>query len=538
MNAVVTITMGKNYEFIASLTHDSIRAYAKKIGAEFVVLDKQLVSVSSPHYEKFQIYDLLNKYERIAFIDTDVVIRPDCPNLFDVVSPKKFGAFDEGAIMERKESMRQCCRDYGEEDAFKDWNGKYYNTGIMVISRIHKDIFEKPEKEVWNYYEQSYLNLKFLKLKTKMHDLDYKFNRMHALDKVTGEHRLKSYIVHYAGVLNNMDKIIPADLACWQSGRHLKFKRNILINVGANRVGDNICAEPTVRHIVENTKDANLAVVAVYPDVFQHLADKVGVYRFDEYDRDPEQPYLLINTSPSELDESKKYIECNYMNMVDYTSIVSIKKVLTDAEREIRLPVTAAGLAEAMEVAGCSLTDLVLVHPGKAWASKTLPSEFWNKVVKGLSETLAPMSLKVGVIGADLSLGRGTVDIDLPDNVIDFKNLLSLQGLFALLSKAKILVSNDSGPIHAAGAFENWIVMIPTCKHPDLLLPIRHGSKDWKTVSLYKKLIVPDFDIMNLSPDIETVQPGPEHLPEAEDVVKKVEEIVVREMRAADGACA
>ena len=36
--------------------------------------------------------------------------------------------------------------------------------------------------------------------------------------------------------------------------------------------------------------------------------------------------------------------------------------------------------------------------------------------------------------------------------------------------------------------------MIPTCKHPDNVLPYRNGSKSYKSKSLYKKLTVDEID--------------------------------------------
>ena len=62
--AVVTIACGDAYQKIAKLTHPTIKAYADKIGAEFIVIDKS--DRSSPHWMKFQLHDLLNQYDRIV----------------------------------------------------------------------------------------------------------------------------------------------------------------------------------------------------------------------------------------------------------------------------------------------------------------------------------------------------------------------------------------------------------------------------------------------------------------------------------------
>lgn len=77
--------------------------------------------------------------------------------------------------------------------------------------------------------------------------------------------------------------------------------------------------------------------------------------------------------------------------------------------------------------------------------------------------------------------------------MIDTRNLLSLDALIALISQAPVLLSNDSAPVHIAGAFDHEIILIPTCKHPDHILPYRRGRTDYKTQSLYRDLLLDDF---------------------------------------------
>jgi ADP-heptose:LPS heptosyltransferase len=112
----------------------------------------------------------------------------------------------------------------------------------------------------------------------------------------------------------------------------------------------------------------------------------------------------------------------------------------------------------------------------------------------------------------------------------DFRDKLSLGGLIALLSKAKILVTNDSAPLHIAGAWDNHIVLIPSCKHPDFILPYRHGSKQYKTHTLYKKVMhdtVRKGDLpTDLVPWVAKDWPDME-LPEPKEIIDKVLEIVL-----------
>ena len=72
---VLTIAVGEKYKQVADITHESIKQYANKINAEFLCIDEDYKSDSTDksntsHWNKFQINTLLDKYDRILYIDT------------------------------------------------------------------------------------------------------------------------------------------------------------------------------------------------------------------------------------------------------------------------------------------------------------------------------------------------------------------------------------------------------------------------------------------------------------------------------------
>jgi ADP-heptose:LPS heptosyltransferase len=151
-----------------------------------------------------------------------------------------------------------------------------------------------------------------------------------------------------------------------------------------------------------------------------------------------------------------------------------------------------------------------------------------------LVNLLAAEGLSLCLIGLDEET-RGVWDLDCPEGVIDSRNKLSLGGLIGLISQARMLISNDSGPIHLAGAFDNWIVLFPTCKHPEHLLPWRHGSQEWKTLALRKRDMIDDLltDPTEIEPDSaingEFIPPGKtwgDYLPSPDEVFASILGIV------------
>jgi lipopolysaccharide biosynthesis glycosyltransferase len=204
--AVITIAIC--VDDYSKFTIPTIKAYASKIRADCIVIDKQKLSTIYPHYEKYQIHDLLKVYDRILYLDSDVIVKPDCPDLFELVPENKFGILDEAdnnkIYVKFYESILNLSKKYNI--SLSNWDQKiYYNTGVMVISKIHDWLFlNKPKEEIidmWYAYEQSYLNMMIISKNVEIYKLNYKFNKMprFCIDEYC-------YIVHYAGGDTN-DKI-------------------------------------------------------------------------------------------------------------------------------------------------------------------------------------------------------------------------------------------------------------------------------------------------------------------------------------------
>ena len=108
MNLIVT-RADKNIEEMTKETHPIIKDFAKKWGAEFMVLDHVSdcnVGDGKYHYRIMKLHELLLKYDRIIHIDSDVVINKTCPNLFDVVPEDCVGTVYED-MGSRKDSVRE-----------------------------------------------------------------------------------------------------------------------------------------------------------------------------------------------------------------------------------------------------------------------------------------------------------------------------------------------------------------------------------------------------------------------------------------------
>jgi len=217
MNLAITIKADENVDEMYFLTLPYIMKYADKIGAEVVRLkDNKGLHY---HYKILQLYDLFEKYDRIIVFDCDIVIRKDCPNLFDIVPYKYIGTVleDKGSrLQDRRERIRKVQEKWGDIG----WKEGYINTGVAVFSKCHRDIFKKRELWLDNGYDDVYLGYWINKLGYKIFELPYTLNHMRMFSETWNgsPSKFDSWIIHEAGGgIDKSQQIISlkSDIAYW-----------------------------------------------------------------------------------------------------------------------------------------------------------------------------------------------------------------------------------------------------------------------------------------------------------------------------------
>jgi hypothetical protein len=226
-------------------------------------------------------------------------------------------------------------------------------------------------------------------------------------------------------------------------------------------IGDQICAEPTLRFALKNFKGCKISLASEQPELFSHLEfDEV----FDLKKVKPiEENYLVFETIQPQNHIVWQFMSHMITNCVDYPSLCALRCQLPIEERTVRLP---PGLDQKI-----STDKYVVIHAGRHWQSKTFPKSFWDTVI---SEVKNQGCLPV-LIGANSDENRGTVDVD-NTGCLDLRNLLSLTGSISILKNAKVLLTNDSSPLHMAVDSECHIGFVATCKHPDYIMHYRKNE--------------------------------------------------------------
>jgi hypothetical protein len=478
--AVVTICCGPFFERLAAITHATIQAYADKLGADFIVW-REYGRHSLPHYQKLEIGELLDRYDRVLYLDTDVLVRDDTPDLFALVPEDKLGMLVEGDYVAREhitiQYMLAMRFDAGQ------WDGKYYNSGVMVLSRQHRDLFAQPEVETDHFKEQTHLNLMIARTRTAVFPLPYRFNRMYFMDWFYGEERCDAYIIHYGGlnVVACEDEVLrqaAEDRDTWARTRpHYRFPRHVIFNVQGD-LGDQAAAEPTIRYAREVLyPQDDLLIVSEYPHLFAHL--ELPVYSAPDRAPPNMARYLACGNLHNPM-RPPLAIKTSCVDRILLASLNMLGIELPLAYRRPRLSVDPAALASVRrKVEPHRPGALVLLHPGPVAGDPAGVALAWQLY----SQVLADHGIVPAVIGSRQRRELAVVPFD-TSRCLNLVDRLSADEVVALVSEAPVLLASDSAAVAVAGAFDHWIGLVPPGTDPQYILPWRHGTQSFRAAYL------------------------------------------------------
>jgi len=205
LKLLITTPADYRIKEMIDITHPYIRRYAKSVGADFMCLDKDTLGIDEEwkiHYRIMHLYDLLNHYDRVFNIDSDVLISSLCPSIFEQVPYHKVGFVTEDCgsrKVERRLRIKGVQSRYGDVG----WTDQYINTGVFVVSRIHREIFNPIDGEFYNDvgYDGVHLGYLINKLGIVVHELGFRWNHMTMFSENWNgcPSRFDSNVIHYAG---------------------------------------------------------------------------------------------------------------------------------------------------------------------------------------------------------------------------------------------------------------------------------------------------------------------------------------------------
>ncbi|WP_394129183.1 glycosyltransferase [Shewanella maritima] len=210
--AIFTLAIGDNPMYKAALK--TFQQYADKVGADLIISEElhYKINIENPKYsaspawpEKLYTAELLKLYDRVLYLDADILVTPWAKDIFEEYQDlETVYMFDEGRHLDRTLAISQINEALGPITNWNEINGKqsYYNFGMFLVSKNCK-LFEKASLEgmqlVCNnvkFYDQTYINYTIQKHDIPNVCVDKEFNRMEFLGF---EGYKEASFIHYAG---------------------------------------------------------------------------------------------------------------------------------------------------------------------------------------------------------------------------------------------------------------------------------------------------------------------------------------------------
>jgi hypothetical protein len=291
---------------------------------------------------------------------------------------------------------------------------------------------------------------------------------------------------------------IPArEIPSYRTGVAIEngVEKNLLFTTWGG-LGDQLCAEPTLRFALETIKDCKISLATEIPQVFRHL-------KFDRvFDLKREQPkyedFLVLETINDTRRLTWEFMSHMVTHCVDFPSLCSLRCQVPLRYKQIQYPCDEPSDPDTQE----ELRDIikqrkshVLIHAGKHWESKTFPKEWWDQVY----DEVVRAGLTPVLIGKDVDFNVGIVDVKHDRSVgIDLRNRCSLNDTLWLCKNSYLMICSDSAPMHMAAPGDGWIAFVATAKHPDYLLHHRRGGWAWRMKDFGKGGM---WDLMDYCPN-------------------------------------
>ncbi len=146
------------------------------------------------------------------------------------------------------------------------------------------------------------------------------------------------------------------------------------------------------------------------------------------------------------------------------------------------LPEATVRIGGLLKAQGVAESDkFIVIHPSASCPSKRWPQEHFLKLIALLKDK---GSFKIAVITSEGERKFGE-ELAKMSEVIDLRGKLSISEIGALLKKASLFISNDSGPVHIAASLNTPVISIFGRKDPGLS-PRRWGPQGKNSCFFHK----------------------------------------------------
>ena len=200
-----------------------ILAYAQRVGAELILVEGELDLLEQP-LAKMHALDRIEGAARVLLVDTDVLIRPDAPDLFSIVPAGSIGVFIESLSSDRAQTLADACHRFKVAPC----GPHYANTGVLLLpppmaSRLRASQIDRT-MYIGPMYEQDYFNAIFHETGFETFNISAMFNCIPALSFNLVS---SAYFLHYAGGSIHLQSMEMWEQGTGSGGHALRVLRQL-----------------------------------------------------------------------------------------------------------------------------------------------------------------------------------------------------------------------------------------------------------------------------------------------------------------------
>jgi hypothetical protein len=147
---VITVAAGPAREWLR-ITRRRMEMYAESVSADFVALEGSTQGWWG--LEKFRVHPFAQAYDRTLFLDADVLVDPNGPDVFDCHPANCVAMHDDWVhlpsrdwLYAERRAVRRC-QDWptSYRDAYNDRRPSCFNSGVVLCDRDNADIWAPPK---------------------------------------------------------------------------------------------------------------------------------------------------------------------------------------------------------------------------------------------------------------------------------------------------------------------------------------------------------------------------------------------------------
>lgn len=183
----------------------SIGAVARRWGVPVVELTRPVADADDGIRQKLWLDKHCAAFDRVVWLDRDVVVRYDCPNLFELVSAGNFGCVSAHQVPRHtREDARLLAPLFAENGVSFDHTVDHLNTGVMVFDpQRHAGVFGEARRFAvaargLPYFDEPPISLA-VKRSGRRQLLDSSFNRCGMANLADFSPTMTDYIWHFCG---------------------------------------------------------------------------------------------------------------------------------------------------------------------------------------------------------------------------------------------------------------------------------------------------------------------------------------------------